>query len=109
VGALLFIVIDYWYLYLRDAEHRSRFQFKLGTLSFFASGPSDGKAKMKKKKNVVEATTVAVKQAEGVQATFQPGVPVPAQSPYSGSAFTSGTPSSTPLPPPLPSNPVHVF
>lgn len=38
-GAIVFIALVYWYLYLRDADHVSLFQFQIGSVKFFASPP----------------------------------------------------------------------
>jgi formate transporter len=49
-GAVFFIGFIYWYLYLRDADHVSRFEIQLGGIKLFASPPMPSKKKEKKEK-----------------------------------------------------------
>jgi len=49
-GAILFLGTIYWYLYLRDEDHESRFEFAIGGMKFLASPPSPVAKKSKKSK-----------------------------------------------------------
>jgi len=48
-GAILFLGTVYWYLYLRDEDHLSRFEFGSGDMKFLASPPSPVKKRKSKK------------------------------------------------------------
>jgi formate transporter len=48
-GAIFFVGFIYWYLYLRDADHVSRFEVTLGGVHYLASPPVPPVKKSKKK------------------------------------------------------------
>lgn len=107
-GCIVFIAMIYWYLYLRDEDHKSRVEWYMGGIPMWASPPQGNRGKGgingKKKKNGKKngkAAADAADAAAAPAAAATASTPTPEPGPVLGAPVGgSSTPASYYPPPP---------